>query len=108
MLVDGIICTMVQFYYYFMGPIQIAINMRKTQERTPAGTIVGVTQVCSFVFSKMLEIVIREVHMRVKDNGKIDIQVLYLLQRVTTVILYTISFFIIYKYASQEYSIAKE
>ena len=61
MVVDGVLCSMVQFYYYFIGPIQIAINMRETQERTPAGTAVAVTQVVSFIFGKSLEITIRNI-----------------------------------------------
>ena len=45
MLTEGLLDDFVQFYMYFMAPIQIARRYRMTQEINPAGTLLSVNMV---------------------------------------------------------------
>ena len=96
---EGMIESSVQFYIYFLTPIQIATEHRVTQEVTPAGTITATSLALTYMFSRFLKGILMTIMTYVMRNGNYKI-----LREIIPLALIAIAALIIWRSVRREWN----
>ena len=56
LFLEGFIDDIIQFYLFYMGPIQVARLHRLTQEVTPAGTLISINLIISLFVGDFIRV----------------------------------------------------
>jgi len=99
MFTEGLIDDQVQFYIYYIAPIQIARIYRLTQEITPAGTLIALNMVIGIVGGTLLNSLI---------NSSVPNDIHGAWMRVIALIMLCISLIIIAKKAKVEWDTSRK